>query len=114
MKKIFSSTLAVLLLSVGYAGAHDSVPGAPQVKPVAIVGATVHVVAGPIIENATLVFDKGRIIAIGQGVSVPTGAEVIDGRGKHVYPGLIDSCTDLGLTEFESVRATIDSREVGS
>ena len=38
---------------------------------------------------------------------------MIDLAGKHVYPGLFDALTDLGLVEINSVRATIDVQEIG-
>ena len=39
--------------------------------------------------------------------------EVIDGSGRHVYPGLISSSTDIGLVEIEAVRASLDMAEIG-
>jgi imidazolonepropionase-like amidohydrolase len=90
-------------------------PGAPQSRPVAIVDAAIHPVSGPVIDNGTIVFDGGRIVAVGASgaVAVPPEAERVDGRGLHVYPSLVDPFTPLGLTEISSVRATVDSREVG-
>ncbi len=91
------------------------VPGPPQVRPVAIVGAEIHPVSGPVIADGTIVFAGGRIVAVGAsaGVTVPADAERIEGRGKRVYPGFIDAFTQLGLSEVPSVRATVDSREIG-
>jgi imidazolonepropionase-like amidohydrolase len=50
---------------------------------------------------------------VGRGVPVPAGATVIDGTGLFLYPGMIDSGTQLGLTEIESVPGGVDTREVG-
>ncbi len=94
--------------------ASDQIPGAKQSKPIAIVGATVHTISGRIIENATVVFNAGKITAVGKGVDVPADAEVIQAAGKHVYPSLIDANSDIGLVEINSVRATIDSQETGN
>lgn len=105
--------IAVVLAAAGLVRASDSIPGAPQRKPIAIVGGTIHTVSGPVIEGGVLVFDKGRIVTVGKEVAVPTGAEVIDAKGKHIYPGLMAACTDVGLMEVESVRATRDSQETG-
>lgn len=105
--------IASSLLISGSLVASDPVPGAPQSAPVAIVGATVHTVAGPAVEGATIIFNEGVIVAIGRGVAVPPGAEVIDASGKHVYPGLIGSATSLGLVEIGAVNATDDQREIG-
>jgi imidazolonepropionase-like amidohydrolase len=46
-------------------------------------------------------------------VPVPPGADRIDAEGKHVYPGLFDAHTHVGLIEIDSIRATIDNRELG-
>lgn len=93
--------------------ATDEVPGAKQAKPVAIVGATVHPVSSPAIENATIVFDQGKITALGSGVVIPPGAEVIQLQGQHVYPAMFETYSQLGLTEIGAVPATIDTSETG-
>ena len=98
----------------GCAIASPEVPGAPQQKPIALVGGTVHPVSGPDIEKATVLFVDGKITAIGVDVELPEGTEKLDVTGKHVYPGLIDAYTDLGLIEIPSVRATVDKAETGT
>lgn len=108
------TVLVALLTLAGPAAAHPQIPGAPQKQPVALTSATIHPVSGPVIENGTLVFDGGKITALGKDVSIPDGAEKIDLAGKHVYPGLFEPFNDLGLVEVNSVRATIDAREIGS
>src|SRR5687768_10195245 len=105
--------LVVLFSLVAAASANPEIPGPPQEKPIAIVGATIHPVSGPAIEGGTIVFDKGKITAIGKDVMPPADAEVIRLEGKHVYPGLFDAGTNLGLVEINSVRATIDVQETG-
>ncbi len=63
----------------------------------AIRGAKVFPVSGPPIENATIVISRGLITAVGKDVAVPPEAWVIDGKGLTVYPGLVDSFTDVGI-----------------
>jgi hypothetical protein len=63
----------------------------------AIRGATIVPVSGPHIENATVIISRGVITAVGKDASVPGEAWVIDGKGLTVYPGLVDSFTDVGL-----------------
>jgi Amidohydrolase family len=63
----------------------------------AIRGATVVPVSGPPIENATVIISRGVITAVGKDLSFPQETWVIDGKGLTVYPGLIDSFTDVGL-----------------
>jgi imidazolonepropionase-like amidohydrolase len=113
--------LAVGLLSCiaftsqcGRVCAHDQIPGAAQKQPIAIVGATIHIISGRDIENGTIIFVGGKITAVGKGVEIPADAEVIRAEGKHVYPSLIDANSDIGLVEVNSIRATIDSRETGN
>ena len=65
----------------------------------AITNARIVTVSGPVIERGTVVIRNGLIAAAGANVSAPSDARVIDGAGLTVYPGLIDSYTDLGLPE---------------
>jgi len=64
----------------------------------AIRNARIVPVSGPVIEGGTIVIARGIIAAVGKDIPVPPEAWVIDGKGLTVYPGLIDSFTDLGLT----------------
>jgi imidazolonepropionase-like amidohydrolase len=56
----------------------------------AIRGARIVAVAGAPIESGTVVIRRGLIEAAGASVAVPPDAEVVDGKGLTVYPGLID------------------------
>jgi imidazolonepropionase-like amidohydrolase len=91
-----------------------SVAGAQQ-APLAIRGARVVTVSGPVIEKGTVLVEHGRIAAVGADadVTVPAGAAIVDGTGKTLYPGLVDALTTLGLTEVQAVQATVDTTEVG-
>ena len=79
----------------------------------AVQGATIHTVADGVIENGTIVLRDGRIIAVGSDVEIPADAEIIDGEGKHVFPGMIDAFSSLGLTEVGAVAVTNDASELG-
>lgn len=87
-----SRTLAVVACAALTAGA----PVAGQ--DVAIRGATIHTAAGPPIEGGTLVVRGGRITAVGAGVTVPGGVEVIDGTGMTVIPGMLDNHSHIGFS----------------
>jgi imidazolonepropionase-like amidohydrolase len=65
----------------------------------AITNARIVTVSGPVIERGTVVIRNGLIAAVGANVSAPPDARVIDGSGLTVYPGLIDSYTNLALPE---------------
>jgi hypothetical protein len=57
----------------------------------ALVGGTVHsLVPGEAPREATIVIEDGHITAVGVGLAVPSGAQVVDVRGLHLIPGLID------------------------
>ena len=61
-------------------------------KAVVVRGATVWTQAGAgILENADLVVSGGKVVAVGRGLTAPAGAVEIDGRGRHVTPGIIDA-----------------------
>src|SRR5262245_59894336 len=84
--------------------ANPQVPGPPQKQPVALTNATIHPVTGPVIEKGTLIFDGGKITALGASAAIPSGAETIDLAGKHVYPSLFEPNNDIGLIEINSIR----------
>lgn len=46
-----------------------------------------------VLARATVVVDGGKIAAVGPDVRAPEGATVVDGAGKTLLPGLIDSHT---------------------
>lgn len=78
---------------------------------IAIRNARVYPVSAPPIDGATVVVENGRIQAVGVGAAIPSGAQVIDGTGLRVYPGMIDANTTTGLTEISSVDETSDTSE---
>ncbi|HRV06451.1 MAG TPA: amidohydrolase family protein [Candidatus Saccharicenans sp.] len=80
---------------------------------VAIVGARIVPVTGPVIESGSILIKNGRIADLGANISIPSGAKVIEARGLVAYPGMIDSYSWLGLEEISGVRATVDNRETG-
>ena len=82
-------------------------------EPIVLRGARIHTVAGPVIENGTLVIDEGRIVEIGPSdkVTPPAGAKVIDVSGKVIIPGLVDSHSHLGVYSRPAVKANSDGNE---
>lgn len=86
----------------------------PSQDTYAIVGATIHTLSDGVLENGTVLMRAGRIAEVGPGLDVPADAAVIDATGKHVYPGMIDAFSRLGLTEIGAVAATNDQNELGN
>lgn len=77
----------------------------PQTAPLtAFIHATIWT-SGPagILDDATLLIENGRIVAVGRDVVIPPNATVIDVRGMHITPGIIDChshmATDGGVNE---------------
>lgn len=113
----FPTTLAaglVAALLTTWAPAESQIPAPPQSGPIALTGGTLHTVAGPVIENGTILFEDGVITAIGTDVAIPAGARAIDVTGRDVYPGLIESYSRLGLYEVGAVGVTVDIDELGT
>ena len=67
-----------------------SLPIPPAATLVAITNATIITASHGTIEKGTILIRNGKIAEIGPNVTVPAGAQVIDGNGKYVMPGIID------------------------
>jgi imidazolonepropionase-like amidohydrolase len=63
---------------------------------VAITNATVLTASHGTIENGTVLIRNGKIAAVGKDIAVPAGAQVIDGNGKYIMPGIIDAHSHSG------------------
>ncbi|MBZ5611621.1 MAG: amidohydrolase family protein [Acidobacteriia bacterium] len=76
-------------------------------------GATVHPVASAEIVDGFVLVRDGKIAGVGRVFTPPKGMRVIEGKGLHVYPGMIDSGTQMGLSEIGSTRESVDTGELG-
>ena len=92
---------------------NPEIPGAAQTQPIAVVGVKIYTVSGPVIESGTVLFEKGKITAVGAQVELPPNTRTITGKGLRVYPAMFDAYSQLGLTEINSTRSTVDHRELG-
>lgn len=113
MKKIIGTLGALVSFTAAVFAQDDVYPAAKQNKKTAIVGATVHVGNGQVIENGTIVFDNGKIVYAGDAAAAPKAENTIDAKGKQVYPGLILPSSNLGLQEISGVRGSTDINEIG-
>ena len=115
MKNNIIYILSVLLCSsLGFA---QQTPAPKQSKDFAIVGATAHIGNGTVIENSVIIVSNGKITAIGPETSTPLtkqAMDIIDAKGKHVYPGFIVANGTLGLVEVDAVKASSDLAELGT
>src|SRR5215831_2912722 len=100
---------STLVLWAGSAGTRAQGPADSYV----IKNARIVTVTGPVIENGSVAIANGKIVEVGKSVTAPRGARVIDATGLSVYPGMIDSGTEIGLTEISSVAGSVDTNEIG-
>jgi imidazolonepropionase-like amidohydrolase len=107
----FSSRALALILAVSLAIPAWTQSAAPTSY--AIKGGKVFTLAGPAIENGTVLIRDGKIAAVGAGIAIPGDAQVIDATGLEVYPGMFDPVTQIGLNEVSAVSATVDVSELG-
>jgi len=114
MKQYISILILTVVSLAGFA--QETVyPAAAQKGLLIIKNATVHTGNGQVLTNSSLQIKNGKIENIGTDIAVPAGdVKVVDATGKHVYPGLILSNTNIGLKEIGSqVRGSNDFNELG-
>jgi len=75
-----------------------------QPKHIAFTNATVWTCgAAGILEDASVLVSDGKIAAVGRDIEIPEGAVVVDAKGMHLSPGVIDChshmATDGGVNE---------------
>jgi imidazolonepropionase-like amidohydrolase len=115
MKNIKYVYILVFQLVTNAIFAQNQAAASPQMKAIALTGATIHTANGLVIENGVIVFNKGIITAVGGSGTAydKANTETIELNGKSIYPGLISPANELGLTEIDAVRATNDMAEIG-
>ncbi|MFP4082699.1 MAG: amidohydrolase family protein [Candidatus Aminicenantes bacterium] len=96
-------TISLLLLAVAQ----------EKEKKILIKNGTIVPVEGEIIPRGDLLIEHGKISAIGEKISQPEDARVIDASEMSVYPGFIDAYTHFGLMEIGAIASTVDIRELG-
>jgi imidazolonepropionase-like amidohydrolase len=82
-------------------------------EPVLIRNADVYPVTSAPMKGVSVLIQDGKIAEIGPKVVAAKGVKVIEAKGLRVYPGMIDSGTELGLSEVSAVRETVDTGELG-
>jgi imidazolonepropionase-like amidohydrolase len=109
----------IFLLFIGSLSVRSQRPApvAAQRSGILIRNAVVHTGTGIVIETGAVGFVDGKINYVGKDLTDPglqsVYPRILDAQGRHVYPGFILPNTILGLTEIESVRATLDFTETG-
>ncbi len=102
MRAYLISTAILAALSTGLAGA--------RAETIAVTHAHIYSMgkAGEVANGTVLVRD-GQIVSVGSDIKAPAGARIIDAKGRIVTPGLFVTGSDLGASEIEGVRPTVDS-----
>lgn len=93
--------------------ARQSAAAQTSVTSYVIQNARIVTVTGSVIEKGSVAVADGKITGVGESVTAPPGARVIDASGLSVYPGMIDCGTELGLAEISSVAGGNDEAELG-
>jgi imidazolonepropionase-like amidohydrolase len=101
MKKRFQAILISILFVAATAFGEE----------IAIEHATLYTISGDVIQDGTILIRDGWIAEVGASVTVPAGARRIDGRGKHVMPGIIDTHSHMGVYPWPEVDANSDGNE---
>jgi imidazolonepropionase-like amidohydrolase len=111
MRKILFLTI-LIIFSSNINAQDDIYPTPVQKGTFYITNATIHVGNGTVINNGTVKITDGKIVQVGTNISA--SGDVIDAKGKQVYPGLILPESDLGLKEIaNAVRGSNDYQELG-
>ena len=76
--------------------------------------ATILTAAGPVFERGSLLLQGGKIAAVGEAVTAPPDARIIDAAGRWVTPGIIDTHSHLGVYPAPGVAAVDDGNEMTS
>ncbi|WP_166387097.1 amidohydrolase family protein [Polaribacter sp. 11A2H] len=112
MKKIIYSLLFFFLVGNSIA---QQTPADKQTTDYSIEGATAHLGNGEIIENALVMFSNGKIVFVGNAnAKIARRGNIINAKGKHVYPGFIATNASIGLVEIDAVKASDDEDEIGA
>jgi len=82
-------------------------------QPVLIRNVDVYPVTAAPMKAVAVLIQDGKIADIGPKLAAAKGIKVIEGKGLRVYPGLLDSSTELGLSEVPAERMTVDTGELG-
>lgn len=69
----------------------------PKADCYAFTNATIVKDAQTTLTGATLVIRDGKIVAVGNNVTIPADAVTVDCKGKHIYPSFIDMYSDYGM-----------------
>lgn len=110
--------LTLFLFAAFLLNAQNPVPAPAQKAAILIYGATAHLGDGTVIPNSAIAFENGKLTMVADATVIRLDrnkfAKIFDASGKHVYPGFIAPNTQLGLSEIDAAKPTLDAAEVGA
>ena len=101
------ATAAAAAPAAAYPSTYQPLPS----RPTLIRNATVFTGAGPAMQNASVLLRDGKVEAVGATLDAPADAVVVDGSGKWVTPGLIDTHSHLGVYPAPGGESLSDGNE---
>ena len=104
--------ISLLLISCCYLFSNGQQIAKSTYSKTLLKNATVHTITDGIQENTDVLIDDGKIVEIGSNIT-SGDAEVVDCSNHHIYPGFINSGTQLGMSEVGAVSLTNDFNEIG-
>lgn len=105
LKKLRLQLAVLFMLGMGHVvtfAQSDPTGDSPVTGTFALTNATVITSPGSTLTEATVVVRNGLILNVGQNVSIPANAEVIDATGLYVYPAFIDGMSNTGAARPEN------------
>ena len=111
---IFIGTFSFLTLSPEETKAFESTYEPNDSGDVFIEDARILTGTGKEILKGSILISSNKIKAIGESLSKPPGAKVIDANGKWVTPGIIDIHSHMGVYPAPGLRSSSDGNEATS
>ncbi|HIN73746.1 MAG TPA: amidohydrolase [Gammaproteobacteria bacterium] len=111
---IFIGTFSFLTLSPEETKAFESTYEPNDSGDVFIEDARILTGTGKEILKGSILISSNKVKAIGESLSKPPGAKVIDANGKWVTPGIIDIHSHMGVYPAPSLRSSSDGNEATS
>ena len=111
---IFIGTFSFLTLSPAETKAFESTYKPNDSGDVFIEDARILTGTGKEIIKGSILISSNKVKAIGESLSKPPGAKVIDANGKWVTPGIIDIHSHMGVYPAPSLRSSSDGNEATS
>ena len=90
----------------------SSTYSAPTSAPYLVRNATIWTGKGEELIGSDIVFSEGKIVEIGQSLSLPAGAELIDGTDMYITPGIIDVHSHMGVYPNPAIPSHEDGNEI--